>query len=70
MPKVLIAPATLTKVEGEYRKVLRDAGFELVINDTGHQLVEDGILAALTGVAPRSRGPSRTRRVCWTPIRN
>jgi phosphoglycerate dehydrogenase-like enzyme len=50
MPKVLMAPMTLAKVEGPYRQVLRDAGFELVIVDRGHQLNEDELLDALDGV--------------------
>jgi len=50
MPKVLIAPMTLATVEGAYRQVLRDAGFELVFPAKGRQLVEDELLAALDGI--------------------
>ena len=50
MPKVLIAPMTLATVEGAYRDVLRQAGFELVFPGKGHQLVEDELLAALDGI--------------------
>ncbi len=50
MPKVLIAPMTLATVEGAYREVLRDAGFELVFPGKGRQLVEDELLAALDGI--------------------
>ena len=50
MLKVLIAPMTLATVEGAYREVLRDAGFELVFPGKGRQLVEDELLAALDGI--------------------
>ncbi len=50
MLKVLIAPMTLATVEGAYRDVLRDAGFELVFPGKGHQLVEDELMAALDGI--------------------
>src|SRR4051794_7462934 len=49
MPKVLMAPMTLKTVEGPYRQVLRDAGFELVFPEGTHQLVEDELMAALAG---------------------
>ena len=49
MPKVLMAPMTLKTVEGPYRQVLRDAGFELVFPNGNQQLVEDELLAALAG---------------------
>jgi phosphoglycerate dehydrogenase-like enzyme len=48
MPKVLMAPMTLVHVDGPYRQVLRDAGFQLVFPaGAGHQLVEDELFAAL-----------------------
>jgi D-3-phosphoglycerate dehydrogenase len=50
MPKVLIAPMTLTKVQGPYRQALLDAGFELVLSRVDHQMVEDELLAALDGI--------------------
>jgi phosphoglycerate dehydrogenase-like enzyme len=50
MDKVLIAPAALATVEGEFVRVLRGAGFELVYPNKGHQLVEDELMAALDGV--------------------
>jgi D-3-phosphoglycerate dehydrogenase len=50
MPKVLIAPMTLAKVQGLYRQVLLDAGFELVLSGVDHQMVEDELLAALDGI--------------------
>jgi D-3-phosphoglycerate dehydrogenase len=50
MPKVLIAPMTLTKVQGPFRQALLDAGFELVLSGVAHQMVEDELLAALDGI--------------------
>jgi D-3-phosphoglycerate dehydrogenase / 2-oxoglutarate reductase len=50
MPKVLIAPMTLATVEGPYRQVLRDAGFELVFPGKAHQMVEDELMLALDGI--------------------
>jgi D-3-phosphoglycerate dehydrogenase len=50
MDRVLIAPAPLANVEGEFVRVLRDAGFELVYPGKGHQLTEDELLVALDGV--------------------
>jgi phosphoglycerate dehydrogenase-like enzyme len=49
MPKVLIAPMTLAKIEGPYRQALRDGGFELILQTKGHQLNEDELIAALDG---------------------
>src|SRR5262249_116990 len=56
MPTVLIAPATLTKVEGPFLHVLRNAGFNLIFNETGHQLNEDEIFTALNGVSASVAG--------------
>src|SRR5262245_15054766 len=51
MPKVLIAPMTLAGLEGEFLRVLREAGFELVYPTTGaHQLTEDELMAQLAGI--------------------
>ncbi len=50
MPKVLIAPMTLTKVQGPFRQALLDAGFELVPSRVDQQMVEDELLAALDGI--------------------
>jgi D-3-phosphoglycerate dehydrogenase / 2-oxoglutarate reductase len=50
MPKVLIAPMTLTKVQGPFRQALLDAGFELVPSRVDHQMDEDELLPALDGV--------------------
>lgn len=61
MPKVLIGPATLSKVEAKFVEVLRNAGFELVYPNKGAQMVEDelfdilkGINASLAGSEPYS----------------
>jgi D-3-phosphoglycerate dehydrogenase len=50
MPKVLIAPMTLTKVQGPFRQSLIDAGLELVLSRVDHQMDEDELLAALDGI--------------------
>ena len=50
MPKVLIAPMTLTKVQGPFRQSLLDAGLELVLSRVDHQMDEDELLAALDGI--------------------
>jgi phosphoglycerate dehydrogenase-like enzyme len=50
MDKVLIAPAPLANVQGQFVGVLRDAGFELVYPNKGHQLTEDELLVALDGI--------------------
>jgi D-3-phosphoglycerate dehydrogenase / 2-oxoglutarate reductase len=50
MPKVLIAPAPLATVEGPYRDVLREAGFELILPPHRRQLTEPELLAILPGI--------------------
>ena len=50
MPKVLIAPMTLTKVQGPFRQTLLDAGFELVLSSVDHQMDEAELQAALGDV--------------------
>jgi phosphoglycerate dehydrogenase-like enzyme len=50
MQKVLISPSTLAKVEGQFLRVLREAGFEPVFPPRAAQLVEDELLAILPGV--------------------
>ncbi len=62
MPKVLIAPSPLANVEGPYRQILRDAGFELVFPARQAQLTEDELLrdhadivASLAGSEPYTR---------------
>src|SRR5437763_10558083 len=50
MPKVLIAPMTLAGLEGEFLRVLRDAGFELVYPPHAHQMNEEELLRQLAGI--------------------
>src|SRR5262245_51837486 len=50
MPKVLIAPATLAKVEGQWIDILRQAGFELVFPPKALQLTEEELLEQLQGM--------------------
>src|SRR5215470_955930 len=50
MEKVLIAPMTLAGIEGEFKRVLRGAGFELVSPPHAHQLSEDELLRQLEDV--------------------
>ncbi len=47
MPKVLIAPPGLADFEGQYRLVLRRAGFELVFADPARPWTEDQLIEAL-----------------------
>src|SRR2546425_39091 len=56
MPKVLIAPMTLANVQASFQQTLRDAGFDLVYPDHGHQLTEDELLAALDGISATLAG--------------
>jgi phosphoglycerate dehydrogenase-like enzyme len=64
MPKVLIAPATLAHVEGPYRQILRDAGFELVLPRRAVQLTEDELLHDFTDISAAIAGSEPyTRRV-------
>jgi D-3-phosphoglycerate dehydrogenase / 2-oxoglutarate reductase len=56
MPKVLIAPLTLAKIEGQHLQILRDAGFELVFPPRPQQLTEDELLALLPGVSATVAG--------------
>jgi D-3-phosphoglycerate dehydrogenase len=64
MPKVLIAPMTLAKLESPFVKLLRDAGFELVYPEKQAQLVEDELLEQLKGISASLAGSEPyTRRV-------
>ena len=56
MPKVLIAPLTLAKIEGEHLQTLRDAGFELIFPKQAHQQTEEELLALLPGVTASVAG--------------
>jgi phosphoglycerate dehydrogenase-like enzyme len=50
MPKVLIAPAPLAKLQGPFLDALVNAGFELVYPPVNRQLLEDEVLAVVPGV--------------------
>jgi D-3-phosphoglycerate dehydrogenase len=64
MPKVLIAPATLTGLDGAYLKVLREAGFEPIFASQARQLTEDELQCELAGVCAAVAGSEPyTRRV-------
>jgi D-3-phosphoglycerate dehydrogenase len=64
MLKVYIAPATLIGVEASYARLLRDAGFELVVQKFNRQLHEDEILTELAGACACIAGSEPyTRRV-------
>ncbi len=56
MPKVLIAPLTLAKLEGRHLQILQDAGFELVFPPRPHQLSEEELLALVPGVSATVAG--------------
>jgi len=49
MRKVLITPPGLARFDGEYRQVLRGAGFELVFARQGFAGTEAGLIEALAG---------------------
>ncbi len=62
MPKVLIAPAPLEGLDAEFRRVLLEGGFELVLPKLGHQMIEPelkrflpGCNASLAGSEPYTR---------------
>src|SRR5215471_7833711 len=55
-PKVFIAAMTLIHVDGAYRRVLREAGFELVFSPKAVQLTEDELIPVLDGVAASFAG--------------
>ncbi|MBY0524585.1 MAG: phosphoglycerate dehydrogenase [Gemmataceae bacterium] len=64
MPKVLIAPSTLAKIEGPFLKALREAGFELVFPERAVQMTEDELLKKLQGISASLAGSEPyTRRV-------
>jgi D-3-phosphoglycerate dehydrogenase len=50
MPKVLIAPATLSNIDGPFLEALRGAGLELVFNPHPTQMTEAQLLPVLQGV--------------------
>ena len=62
MPKILIAPSHINSVGGKFEGLLKNAGFELVCQDVGRQLLEneliqwlDGCVASLAGSEPYTR---------------
>jgi len=64
MPRVLIGPATLADVDGEYRAVLRAAGFELAFPSRPVQMTESELLESLAGCdAVLAGSEPYTRRV-------
>ncbi|MFO0809489.1 MAG: phosphoglycerate dehydrogenase [Gemmataceae bacterium] len=50
MPRVLIGAATLRSVDGAYRQVLGDAGYEIVFPTVVRQMSEDEILVELKDI--------------------
>ncbi|MSQ93021.1 MAG: hydroxyacid dehydrogenase [Gemmataceae bacterium] len=64
MDKVLIAPATLAGIDGEFLNVLKKAGFELIFPKKKAQMVEDELLSQLTGIRAALAGSEPyTRKV-------
>lgn len=64
MAKVLIAPATLAKIEGPYLDTLKQAGLEVVYPKRQAQLTEEELLQELAGVSASLAGSEPyTRRV-------
>ena len=51
MPKVMIAPAPLAKLEGAFLNVLRQAGFEIVYPKKQVQMVEEDVLEQMGGIS-------------------
>jgi phosphoglycerate dehydrogenase-like enzyme len=47
---------TLANVQGEFLRVLQQAGFELVFPGKAHQMVEDELMAALEGISASVAG--------------
>jgi len=50
MPKVMIGPAPLAKLQGDFLTVLKDAGFEFVYPKVAVQMTEQDLLDRLRGV--------------------
>src|SRR5262245_54899569 len=50
MPRVLLAPAPLAKLERAFLRVLKDAGFELVYPNIGRQMLEHEVAQFLPTV--------------------
>src|SRR5262245_42909855 len=47
MPRVLIGAATIRNVQGPFRDVLKEAGFEIVLPPMARQMTEDELIAEL-----------------------
>jgi phosphoglycerate dehydrogenase-like enzyme len=56
MPKVLIAPMTLAGLEGDFLRVLREAGFALVYPPQARQMTEEELLRELNGISASLAG--------------
>ena len=64
MPKVMIGPAPLARLDGDFLTVLVGAGFELVYPGRGAQLTEEQLLQDVRGVEASLAGSEPyTRRV-------
>jgi phosphoglycerate dehydrogenase-like enzyme len=64
MPKVLIAPAPLAKLQGDFLTVLAGAGFEFVYPNTSVQMTEADLMGTLQGVSASLAGSEPyTRKV-------
>ena len=64
MPKCLIAPMTLARVDGPWKQLLVDNGFELVLPPKAAQLTEDELIEQLRGIEASLAGSEPyTRRV-------
>jgi len=64
MPKVMIGPAPLARLDGDFLTVLAGAGFEFVYPKKAAQMVEQDLLDQMTGVAAALAGSEPyTRKV-------
>ncbi len=64
MPKVMIGPAPLAKLQGDFLTVLANAGFEFVYPKVALQMTEQDLLEQLTGIPAALAGSEPyTRRV-------
>src|SRR5436305_14539193 len=64
MPKVLIAPSTLSGIRASFITVLREAGFDLVYPAKPGQMIEEELLRHLDGISASVAGSEPyTRRV-------
>src|SRR5262245_24668921 len=64
MPKVMIAPAQLANLPGDFLTVLEKAGFEFVYPNLGRQMVESELIEKLAGCSASLAGSEPyTRKV-------